>query len=161
MTEMRIVIQVRAQALRLLQGAKELCSYPVSTARNGTGQMHGSGCTPLGRHHIRLKIGAGCAPGSVFVARRPTGEIWTPELAASYPQRDWILTRILWLSGDQPGYNRGGRCDTLRRFIYIHGTPDDQPLGVAGSHGCVRMHNRDILALFDQVENGTPVNIQS
>lgn len=159
MTEKRIVIHVHEQTLYLLQGATELCRYPVSTARNGAGQAQGSECTPLGRHHVRLRIGAGCAPGSVFVARRPTGEIWTPELAARYPHRDWILTRILWLSGDQPGHNRGGRCDTLRRFIYIHGTPDSEPMGVTGSHGCIRMRNRDIVALFEQVENGTPVDI--
>lgn len=159
MTELRIEIDVREQRLRLLRGRVELHSYPVSTGLAGTGQREGSACTPLGRHHIRLKIGAGCAPASVFVARRASGEIWTPELARRYPQRDWILTRILWLSGDEPGFNRGGECDTLRRFIYIHGTPDTEPMGVPCSHGCIRMRNSDVLTLFERVENGTRVDI--
>jgi len=159
MTELRVEIDIREQRLRLFRDGSPSASYPVSTGAAGTGQQQGSGCTPLGRHHIRLKIGAGCAPASVFVARRASGEIWSPALAAGYPQRDWILTRILWLSGDEPGFNRGGQCDTLRRFIYIHGTPDSEPMGVPCSHGCIRMRNDDILALFELVENGTRVDI--
>lgn len=119
----------------------------------------GSECTPTGLHHIRLKIGAGCPPGTVFVARRPSGEIWTPALARRCPERDWILSRILWLSGREPGHNRGGACDSLRRFIYIHGTPDDQPVGQPRSHGCIRMRNPDIIDLFDRVAVGDPVHI--
>ncbi len=159
MTSRRIDIDLSTQTLRLLEGERELLRYTVSTARNGAGQRQGAGCTPLGRHRIRLKIGAGCPPGTVFVARRPTGEVWTPELARAHPKRDWILTRILWLTGCEPGYNRGGECDSLRRFIYIHGTPDDQPMGEPCSHGCVRMRNTDIIELFDRVERGTEVLI--
>ena len=159
MTPRRIDIDLSTQTLCLLKGERKLLRYTVSTARNGAGQCQGSECTPLGHHRIHLKIGADCPAGTVFVARRPTGEIWTPELARAYPGRDWILTRILWLTGCEPGYNRGGGCDSLRRFIYIHGTPDDQPMGEPCSHGCVRMRNTDIIALFKRVECGTDVLI--
>ncbi|EIC21180.1 L,D-transpeptidase [Thiorhodovibrio frisius] len=134
--------------------------YPISTAVNGPGERNGSGCTPLGLHRVRLKIGDGCPPGTVFRARRPTGEIYSPELAASYPNRDWILTRILWLSGQEPGRNRGGDCDTLRRFIYIHGCADAEPMGVPRSHGCIRMRDPDLLELFARTPMGTPVRIE-
>jgi L,D-transpeptidase YbiS len=133
--------------------------FPVSTALNGYGQQQGSGQTPLGRHRIRLKIGQDAPLNTVFRARRYTGEQYSPDLAAANPQRDWILTRILWLTGCEPGVNRGGQVDTLRRFIYIHGTPDSEPMGKPLSHGCIRMRNRDIIELFEQVENGTIVDI--
>jgi lipoprotein-anchoring transpeptidase ErfK/SrfK len=109
---------------------------------------------------VRIKIGEGCPPGSVFVARRPTGEIYSDALAEAHPDRDWILTRILWLTGAEPGRNRGGAVDTLRRFIYIHGCPDSEPMGVARSHGCIRMRNTDLLELFDRVRAGTTVDIR-
>lgn len=138
-------------------------SWPISSARNGTGELDGSGCTPTGWHHIRIKIGHQAAINQVFIGRRPSGEIYTPELAEQQPQRDWILSRILWLSGDQPGHNRGWRhgqhIDTLHRYIYIHGTPDSEPMGEPRSHGCLRMRNRDIIELFDRVEHGTPIYI--
>ena len=159
MNERRIEISIPNQALRLLRGGRELSRYPVSTAFNGPGQIMGSECTPLGQHRIRLKIGAGCPLNTVFVARRPSGEIWTPELAQTFPERDWILTRILWLSGVEPGHNRGGECDSLRRFIYIHGTPDSEPMGEPCSHGCIRMRSRDIRDLFGQVAQGLRVDI--
>lgn len=155
----RIEISISDQTLKLLQVAQPLRTYAVSTAANGSGEQNGSFCTPRGRHHIRLKIGADCPPNTVFVGRRPTGETYTPELHAAYPERDWILTRILWLSGDEPGFNRGGTVDTLRRYIYIHGTPDSTRMGQPGSHGCIRMRNADLIELFDCVEAGTPVVI--
>lgn len=137
-----------------------LSEYPVSTARNGPGEGYGSGCTPRGWHVVRARIGAGAPPNAVFVGRRPTGEIYSPGLAARFPDRDWILTRILWLSGLEPGRNRLGRVDSMRRYIYIHGTPDSEPMGVARSHGCVRMRNSDLLELFDLTPVGTPVHLQ-
>ena len=133
--------------------------YNISTATNGVGCEKNSGCTPLGQHIIRAKIGAGVALNSVFVGRRPTGEICTPELMAKFPERDWILTRILWLSGTELGKNRLGNVDTMQRYIYIHGTPESIELGKIGSHGCVRMRNADVIALFELVELGTPVLI--
>ena len=134
-------------------------TYPVSTSKFGPGEKNGSFCTPRGSHVVRAKIGAGQPLGAVFVRRRPTGEVWTPELHARYPGRDWILTRILWLSGREPGRNRLGCVDTFRRYIYLHGTPDETRLGARGSHGCVRMANRDIIELFDLVGPGTEVDI--
>lgn len=124
---------------------------PVSTALNGPGEQQGSGCTPRGRHQVRARIGAGLPEAAVLVGRRWTGEIWSPALAAQHPQRDWILTRILWLSGCEPGRNRLGAVDTFRRYIYLHGTPDSEPMGEARSHGCIRLRNADLLALFEQV----------
>lgn len=157
---MKIVISIPAQQLELTDGADKLLRrYAVSTAANGAGEERDSYCTPRGRHVIRAKIGAGQPADAVFLQRRPTGEIWTPELAAQYPGRDWILTRILWLSGCENGYNRGGTCDTMRRYIYIHGTPDSTRLGIPGSRGCVRMRNADLLELFDLAQAGTPVEI--
>lgn len=159
MAERLIRISISDQRLTLAVGEQLLAVYPVSTARNGPGERRGSGCTPRGWHRIRLKIGAGLPLDTVFVGRRPTGEIYSPELAAHYPERDWILTRILWLTGLESGRNRGGECDTLRRFIYIHGCPDTAPLGVPLSHGCIRMHNQDLLALFEEVMVGDRVLI--
>ena len=133
--------------------------YSISSARNGPGQLQGSLCTPLGRHVVCAKIGAGQPENTVFVGRRPTGEIYSPELGARFPDRDWILTRILWLSGCEPGHNRLGVVDTMRRYIYIHGCPDAVPMGTPGSIGCIRMHNREVIDLFDHTPVGTPVKI--
>lgn len=135
--------------------------YPVSTAARGPGEASGSQCTPRGRHIVRAKIGAGLPINSVFVARRPTGEIYSPELALEQPDRDWILSRILWLSGREPGYNRLGACDTMRRYIYIHGTPDELFRQQPASHGCIRMRNGDVIDLFERVPPYTPVNIHA
>ncbi|MDR1855008.1 MAG: L,D-transpeptidase [Azoarcus sp.] len=157
---MRIRIDIPRQTLELFAD-DDVCirRYVVSTAANGVGEREGSERTPRGRHRIRAKIGAGQPLGAVFRARRPTGEIWTPALAASAPERDWILSRILWLCGEEPGFNRCGDVDSQRRYIYIHGTGDDQPMGEPLSHGCVRMRNRDVAELFDLVEAGTKVEI--
>ena len=158
---MRIEISVACQELTLFDDAGQvLTRYPVSTAAKGVGERNGSGCTPRGAHVIRAKIGAGQPLRAVFVGRRPTGEVWTPALAAQHPGRDWILSRILWLSGTEPGQNRLGDCDTMRRYIYIHGCPDTATLGVPDSHGCIRMGNADIVDLFDRVPAYTPVLIR-
>ncbi len=154
-----IEISIGKQRLRLWQGGQLLMDVAVSTAKNGPGEETNSERTPRGRHIIRAKIGAGCPVNSVFVARRPTGEIYTPELGARHPGRDWILTRILWLCGMEPGRNRFGRVDTMRRYIYIHGSPDHVAMGAPGSRGCVRMRNAELLELFERVAAGTPVDI--
>ena len=157
---MRIEILISNQTLTLIDHFGDVkAKYSISTAANGVGCEKNSGCTPLGNHIIRAKIGAGAQANTVFVGRRATGEICTPELMAQYPNRDWILTRILWLSGTEIGKNRLGNVDTMQRYIYIHGTPDSTDMREVGSHGCVRMRNADVIALFDAVEAGTSVVI--
>jgi len=135
-------------------------SYTISTAKNGFGEEKNSYMTPRGEHVIRAKIGAGHPDNAVFVERRFTGEIYTPDLNHEFPNRDWILTRILWLSGCEPGFNRLGNVDTMQRYIYIHGSPAERPVGTPTSHGCIRMRNQDIVELFDLVECGVKVNIE-
>jgi lipoprotein-anchoring transpeptidase ErfK/SrfK len=157
---LKIRIDIGNQVLDLTDDQGILSKrYSISSARNGPGQLQGSLCTPLGRHVVRAKIGAGQPENTVFVGRRPTGEIYSPELGARFPDRDWILTRILWLSGCEPGHNRLGVVDTMRRYIYIHGCPDAVPMGTPGSIGCIRMRNREVIDLFDHTPVGTPVKI--
>jgi L,D-transpeptidase YbiS len=155
-----IEISLKNQTLSLwISASAQPVVYPVSTALSGAGERNGSGCTPRGKHYIRALIGADQPLNAVFVGRRPTGEILTPKLVDRYPERDWILTRILWLCGREPGKNRAGSVDSFRRFIYIHGTPDSEPMGTAQSHGCIRMRNDQVAELFSQVQPGTPVYI--
>ena len=152
-------VDLARQRLELRRGGRTLVGYSVSTALNGPGERRGSQRTPRGWHCVRARIGAGLPSGAVFRGRRFTGEVHTPALHEAHPGRDWILSRILWLSGLEAGVNRLGEVDTMRRYIYIHGTPDSEPMGVPRSHGCVRMRNRDVVELFEQVPAGTPVLI--
>ncbi len=157
---MKIIIHIGSQRLELYDDRGSLLrSYVISSALKGTGQRRGSFCTPLGRHIVRAKIGAGQPENTVFVGRRPTGEVYTPALGAAFPGRDWMLTRILWLSGCEPGHNRLGEVDTMRRYIYIHGSPDSVPMGEPGSIGCIRMRNADVTDLFERTPVGTMVEI--
>jgi lipoprotein-anchoring transpeptidase ErfK/SrfK len=157
----RIRISIGRQQLELLDDVGKLIKrYSISSARNGVGEQNGSFRTPRGRHIVRAKIGAGAPFNTVFVERRPTGETYSPDLAKRHPGRDWILTRILWLSGLERGYNRLGQVDTMRRAIYIHGSPDTADMGKPGSRGCIRMHNRDIVELFNLVPVRTVVEIE-
>ena len=152
-------ISIVQQRLSFYDANKLIFTCVVSTAEKGVGELNGSGCTPRGMHVIRAKIGAEHAINSVFVGRRPTGEIYNEELKHNFPDRDWILTRILWLSGCELGKNRLGNVDTMRRYIYIHGCPDTVAMGEPGSHGCIRMRNDDIITLFTLVKAGTKVTI--
>lgn len=154
-----IRIDLGEQRLRLRAGDALLRDYPVSTGKNGPGERLNSGCTPRGKHSIAAKIGAGCPVNTVFVGRQATGERYCPALRRQAPERDWILTRILWLQGEEPGVNKGGDVDTYQRYIYIHGAPDDVDLGQPGSAGCVRMRNNDVIDLFDRVAEGCPVEL--
>ena len=156
---LRIEIDLGEQFLRLTDGIKSHFEAPVSTAARGAGEEKDSFRTPRGAHVVRARIGAGAPLNTVFVGRRPSGEIYTPALGRANPGLDWILTRILWLSGLEPGRNRLGNVDTMQRYIYIHGSPDEVTLGVPGSHGCVRMGNRDVVELFERVSAGTEVRI--
>ncbi|MGA7982632.1 MAG: L,D-transpeptidase [Chromatiaceae bacterium] len=155
-----ILVDLASQTLDLKDGERMLRRYLVSTALRGPGEQFGSGCTPRGLHRVRIRIGGGCPQGTVFRGRRPTGEIYDEALVAQHPDRDWILTRILWLTGVESGRNRGGEVDTLRRYIYIHGCPDTEPMGIPRSHGCIRMRSADLIEVFDLVEAGTMVEIR-
>lgn len=152
-------VDLGKQRLTVMRDGLPEKSYQVATAKNGPGEINGSECTPRGWHYIRAMIGSGVAENTVFVGRRPTGEVYSPALKSANPQRDWILTRIMWLCGSEPGVNRLGNVDTMRRYIYIHGCPDEDPMGVSSSHGCVKMRNKDIIELFEQLVPGFPVYI--
>ena len=153
-------IDISDQTLEIVNADGEIDkTLLISTAANGAGEVMDSGCTPTGKHIIRAKIGQGQPVNTVFRGRRPTGEIYQTGMRADHPERDWILTRILWLSGTEPSFNRLGDVDSMRRYIYIHGTPDEVEMGTPGSKGCVRVRNHELLELFDQVSLGTVVNI--
>ena len=157
--DMLINISLCDQRLQLRKNEQVIMDVAISSAKNGPGEVKNSECTPRGWHQIRAKVGAGAEANTVFVGRRPTGEKYSPQLKEQFPQRDWILTRILWLSGLEPGKNRLGTVDTMQRYIYIHGCPDEDVLGEPGSHGCIKMRNSDVIRLFDLVGAGTKVEI--
>ena len=154
-----IHINIQQQQLDVWQASDIIQRYPVSTALNGPGTQCDTGCTPTGLHAIYRKIGADCPLNTVFVGRQAQPELYTMERALQQPDNDWILTRILWLTGCETGLNQGGQQDTLQRYIYIHGTPDTEPMGVPRSHGCIRMRNTDIVTLFEEVIEGTLIFI--
>lgn len=156
----RIDISIPLQQLSLFEHRDIVRQYPISSAANGAGEQNGSYCTPRGKHLIRAKIGAGAAANTVFIGRRPSGEIFKPAMRQQYPERDWIVTRIIWLSGCEPGFNRLGDVDSMRRYIYLHGAPDEVEMGAPGSLGCIRMRNANIIELFELVKIGTPINIR-
>jgi len=157
--QQHIIVSIVEQRLVLLENDVEVFNVSVATARNGPGELFGSERTPRGRHYIRAKIGANCPINTVFVGRRATGENYSPQLREAFPGRDWILTRIMWLCGLEPGKNRGGNVDTMRRYVYIHGCPDVDAMGVPSSHGCIKMRNDEVIELFDRVAVYTPVLI--
>jgi len=157
--EKMIGIDINKQELYLFQGETLIARYSISTAKNGTGQLNGSECTPLGLHCVESKIGSDAKENTVFIGRKESGEIFSEELKANDPERDWILTRILWLSGLESGNNRGGEVDTMSRYIYIHGCPDSDSFTQPSSHGCVKMRNKDIIELFNNVDEGMRVLI--
>ncbi len=158
--DLLIRISIDEQRLQLLEGDHIIMDTAVATAANGPGEVMHSECTPRGWHRVRARIGEGCPAGTVFVGRRPTGEVYSSALKAAHPQRDWMLTRILWLCGLEPGRNRFGNVDSMRRYIYIHGCPDEYAMGIPSSHGCVKMRNEEVIQLFDRVPVGTRVLIQ-
>ena len=160
-SESRLIkVSIDEQRLQLLESGRIVMDVAVSTAANGPGERMHSECTPRGWHRIRARIGAGAAANTVFVGRRATGEIYTPELKQRHPGRDWMLTRILWLCGMEPGHNRFGDLDSMRRYIYIHGCPEEDAMGTPSSHGCIKMRNAEVIELFDRVPTGTRVLIQ-
>lgn len=157
MSSFCLIVNLEQQTMDVYEGETHRCQYRVATGKKGIGELSGSEKTPRGRHKIRAKIGDNEAENTVFIGRRPTGEIYQPSMRNEHPNRDWILTRIMWLSGLEPGFNRLGNVDTMRRYVYIHGCPDEDEMGIPSSHGCVKMRNSDIIELFDLIPVGTEV----
>jgi len=151
-----IVVDISLQKLGFMVGGSVVAEYSVSTSKYGIGCRHNTGCTPIGWHRISAKIGANEPLGTVFKGRRATGI--TASLQSSSAE-DLITSRILWLTGLQGKFNRGGQVDSKNRYIYIHGTAQEHLLGTPVSVGCVRMANDDVLDLFNQVDAGTLVFI--
>jgi L,D-transpeptidase YbiS len=156
----KLDVDISQQLMTLSQNGDKIKTYVISTAKNGPGEIKNSEKTPRGEHIIRAKIGKDMPANTVFIKRRPTGEIYSPDLRTKFPDRDWILTRILWLCGREPGKNRFGDVDTMQRYIYIHGTPDDVKMGVPGSRGCIRMKNQEIIELFELIPAGAVITIR-
>ena len=154
-----INISIKQQVLTLIDNGSVIKCFKVSTSIKGIGQIKNSFQTPIGRHYIRAKIGKDQPILTIFEGRRPTGQIWSNSYSNSEPNHDWILSRILWLSGKELGFNRLGNFDTMQRYIYIHGTADEDKLGKPLSHGCIRMSNNDVIEIFDLIHVGTIVNI--
>jgi L,D-transpeptidase YbiS len=150
---MKLLVSVADQTLSVITDGQTGEVFQVSTSKYGTGEEEGSFRTPRGLHRIGEKIGGGAAPGTVFRGRQPTGEIWTPNSPPT--DEDLILTRILWLEGMEP-HNRNSRD----RYIYLHGTNQEDKIGSPASIGCIRLRNMDILTLYDMVVTGTEVLIQ-
>lgn len=146
----RIEVSVKEQRLRLLEGGEVVAEYPVSTARRGTGTEEGSFKTPTGSFEIGVKLGEGALPGTIFKERKPVGT-WQPGDPVA---GDLVLSRILWLHGAEPA-----NANTRERYIYIHGTNQEDLIGQPASEGCIRMRNADVVDLFDRVPERTPVSI--
>ncbi len=159
--EYEIQVSIQNKTLELMNTVSRgiIKSYIINTSRNGPGELADSNCTPRGKHIIRAKIGTNAPANTIFRGRRPTGEIYNASMREEFPNRDWILTRILWLSGKELGKNRLGNVDTMRRYIYIHGCPDEYELGKDSTIGCINMRNNDLMELFDLVPVYTPVLI--
>lgn len=151
-----LYVSVRSQRMHHVRGRRMLKEYVISTSANGLGSEQDSYRTPTGLHHVRERIGAGLPAWSVLKDRVPTGEVAD---STHQETRDVITSRILWLSGLESGLNQGGNVDSYGRWIYIHGTADEHSLGAPSSHGCIRMANRDIIALFEEIPVGTLVVI--
>jgi hypothetical protein len=156
-----IIIKINRQKLYCCNRQGDiLFEYPVSTSRFGTGNKNGSFKTPLGEHSIAQKIGAGCAVNEVFIGRVPQGQLDLLQAEDTPLADDIITSRILWLQGMEPGVNNGEGIDSYQRYIYIHGTSEEEKIGTPASHGCVRMRNLDVIDLFNRVDEGCRVLIQ-
>jgi L,D-peptidoglycan transpeptidase YkuD (ErfK/YbiS/YcfS/YnhG family) len=151
-TDFVLIVSIAEQTVSLFEQNKFVKIFPCSTSRFGIGQKEGSNCTPLGLHRIAEKIGAGERAGTVFKSRKVVGHTSQPEFADAK-----ITTRILWLEGLEPGFNRGGNVDSHGRHIYIHGTPDQTSIGKPASCGCIHLADADLIPLFDLLSVGTLV----
>ena len=148
--ERRAEVSIADQTLRVFDGVHEVARYTISTSKFGLGSEEGSNRTPLGEFEVGEKIGDGAAPRTIFRSREVVG-VWD---AAQPPEEDLVLTRILWLHGLEDA-----NANTRERYIYIHGTNQEELIGTQASHGCVRMRNDEVIELYDLLEVGTPVHI--
>ena len=149
-------VSVDEQVFRIVRGGEILFETPCATAANGTGSEWNSLKTPLGWHHVVQKLGAGAPWGQVFRSRQATNEIWRPGDSVT---EDLVLTRVLVLTGDEPGKNKGGNVDSLMRGIYVHGTNAEERIGTPSSHGCVRLRNDDVIRAYEMVPDEAPLLI--
>ena len=154
-----IIVDANDQRLYLFERNQLKFEFPVSTSAVGVGSAEGSNRTPLGLHRIAEKFGDGEPVGMIFKSRRPTGKLATIQTRPIKGDGDDVTTRIMWLQGLQPGINEGKGVDSHARFIYIHGTPEEGLIGRPESHGCIRMNNKQVIELFNQVPVGTLVDI--
>jgi len=156
-----IIIKINQQKLYCCDDEEKIVfEYPVSTSSFGMGNQNGSFKTPLGEHSIAQKIGADCAINEVFIGRVPQGGLEALQTAGKTLPEDIITSRILWLEGKEPGVNNGEGIDSYQRYIYIHGTSEEEKIGLPASHGCIRMRNQDVVDLFNHVDEGCRVLIQ-
>ena len=160
-SEALIQVDLSRQKLYCFHNQQLVFEFSVSTAKNGPGEAENSGCTPRGWHEVVEIIGLEYKKNAVFVGRVWTGEIYSAYLDQQFPERDWILSRIIRIRGLEPGKNAGPGVDTYDRYIYIHGTPDKEPMGIAKSHGCIRMRNNDVIKLSNWVKKGVKVMIST
>jgi L,D-transpeptidase YbiS len=151
-TQFILTVNISRQTVSLFENNKFVKMYPCSTSRFGIGEIKDSNCTPRGLHCIAEKIGGGEPPGTVFKERQIVGHTSQPEYANAK-----ITTRIMWLEGLEPGFNQGGDVDTHERYIYIHGTGDQESIGAPASHGCIHLADADLVSLFDLLPSGTLV----
>ena len=157
--EYSIEVSISEQRLYVLDSDTIVRSYPISSSSFGEGQTENSFKTPLGEHEIQTKIGTYVPKYQFFVSREHVSqEVAVIEEEIDSPD-DFITTRIMWLTGKNEGFNKGGNVDSFKRFIYIHGTHEEGLIGKKASHGCIRMLNQDVLELFRIIPTKTPVNI--
>jgi lipoprotein-anchoring transpeptidase ErfK/SrfK len=156
-----LLVRISEQSLYLLDELEEVVQkYAVSTSKYGVGNKEGSFQTPTGRHIVKEKIGGQVAMNEVFVGRKPLGVLEDLQARQADLPEDIITSRIMWLEGLEPGVNKGNDIDSYQRYIYIHGTSEEDKIGTAASHGCIRMRNDDVIDLFDQIETGCEVLIE-
>lgn len=155
-----LIVNPARQELYVVMNDQVENIYPISTSKNGLGSAKGGGRTPIGTHKIAEKIGEGLPFGTVFTDRLPTGSVVTREQLQGRELAGGMTSRILWLSGLEPGVNQGGEVDSHDRYIYIHGTKEEHAIGAPASYGCIRMVNDDVITLFNIVKEGTLVEIE-
>ena len=156
-----IEVDISEQRLYLIKNNLIKASYPISTSKYGEGSIENSFKTPLGKHSIKEMIGAEAEINTIFTSRINTKRYATIINQFEDTDNDYVTSRIIWLDGEEEGFNKGGNVDSFRRYIYIHGTHEEGLIGTKASHGCIRMFNYDVIELFNLVNIGTKVLIRA